>query len=672
MIQLSEEQTRTASALEGFFSPGGDITVKFGGKARWSQAEMAQVINKGFYEGKSLLVEAPTGTGKTLAYLIPMAYFRRENPQQRFVISVSTKHLQAQIEKDLARFSEEFPELRQSAVLKGASNYLCLNRLRRASRKSHNKQADQDLAALIQSFDYLEKLPHGWREELPFKINDQTWTLISGEGNCCRMSFGCYRKQAKKLATEAGIVVVNSDLLGYNVKYTGKPIPGKADEQPPILIMDEAHSLPSRLTEVESADLSFKSLENAVNMLTRDATGDNGMKIKVQKITAELDGVRRRVLTGPDGQQIVHPDDSVGQSCRDLLRVIRDIKLLAISQVAEAPNDEVKKDYEEMESRLSFACTTLDSYLGGKLDNYVMLLNRSTSTSGATSLNLELKPFELTEAMEKLWSNFKQVTLVSATLVGTSIAETRKTFHANDWNTSNFPSPFQYIKQMRVFLPPKNSEVASAAAIAENIKQIAKITDGRVLALFTNYQTIAEVTQLLTEWCKANDLQIYAQERNISPDRLVSLYKHNPKAIILGNQSMGTGVDIRIRGLVVTKIPFEQQSPYRDARQKFLQSKGVNPFFEDTLPDTVRKWKQWWGRLIREEDQKGLLVMLDPKLNTASYGKTFIKALPTGVKATHLDDQGYPLPTHDQFMQWIGLPPNLVAPPPVPEEPVLD
>ena len=264
MIQLSEEQTRSASALEGFFSPGGDITVKFGGKARWSQAEMAQVINKGFYEGKSLLVEAPTGTGKTLAYLIPMAYFRRENPEQRFVISVSTKHLQAQIEKDLARFSEEFPELKQSAVLKGASNYLCLNRLKRASRKPYNKQVDQDLAALIQSFDYLEKLPHGWREELPFKINDQTWALINGEGTCCKMSFGCYRKQAKKIAAEAGIVVVNSDLLGYNVKYTGKPIPGKAEEQPPILIMDEAHTLPNRLTEVESADLSFKSLENAV------------------------------------------------------------------------------------------------------------------------------------------------------------------------------------------------------------------------------------------------------------------------------------------------------------------------------------------------------------------------------------------------------------------------
>jgi ATP-dependent DNA helicase DinG len=666
MSKQAEEQARVSTQLQTFFSPGGDLSVNYGGKPRWSQSEMAQTISRGFFDGISQLVEAPTGTGKTLAYLIPIAFYRREHPDQRFVISVSTKHLQSQIEKDLERFSGDFPELRQSAVLKGASNYLCLNRLKRASRKSHNKQVDQDMRALLDNLEKLEKLPHGWREEIPFKINDQTWALIHGEGTCCRNTVGCYRKQAKKLATDAKIVVVNSDLLGYNVKYTGKPIPGKSDEQAPILVLDEAHTLPGRLTEVESADLSFRSLENAIATLTRDV--DDGMKMKVQKITAELDSVRRRIITGPEGQQIVKPGDPTGTACKDLVRVIRDIKTTANSQKMDAPNDEVKQDYQEMESRLHFAATTLDSYLGGDLDNYVMLLSRSTALSGAISLNLELKPFELNEALEKLWGNFKQVNLVSATLIGTSIPETKKTFNAPDWNATNFPSPFHYGKQMRVFLPPKGPEITKAPDIADQIKQLAQITNGHVMALFTNYETIAQVTQLMTDWCKENDFQLYVQERNISPERLVSLYKNNPKAIILGNQSMGTGVDIRIRGLVMTKIPFEQQSRYRDARQEFLQKKGVNPFYEDTLPEAVRKWKQWWGRLIREENQKGLLVLLDPKLNTASYAKTFLKALPNGVKATHLNDPDYLLPTRSQFMQWMGLEmePQQVA------EPVLD
>jgi ATP-dependent DNA helicase DinG len=678
ILQQSEEQKRSADQLEHFFSPEGVLSVKYGGKPRWSQSEMAQSLNRAFYEGKSLLVEAPTGTGKTLAYLIPIAYYMKEHPRQRFVISVATKHLQSQIEQDLQRFSVDFPELKNNAVLKGAANYLCLNRLKRAGSKGNpNKQVHQELEMLIANFDKLERLPHGWREELPAKINDQTWMLINGEGTCCKMGYGCYRKQARKLATDAKIVVVNSDLLGYNVKFTGKPIPGKAGEDQSILILDEAHTFPGRLTEVESADLSFRALENAVHALTRDSAGDNLMKPKVQRITSELENVRRQVLAGPEGQQVVRPEDPVGASCKQLVRVIRDIKLLAATQRALAPNDEVRRDYEEMETRLQFASSTLEGYLEGKLESYVMLLNRSTSTAtGATALNLELKPFELVEPMERLWGNFKQVTLVSATLIGTSIPETRKTFNAADFNTTNFPSPFHYNKQMRIFLPPrvpaKGSETdMSAAEIAEHLKRVSRITDGRVMALFTNYKTIAEVTQIIAPWCRDNDTQLYAQERNISPERMVNLYRNNPKAIILGNQSMGTGVDIRLRALVITKIPFEQQSPYRDARQEFLKKKGVNPFRDDTLPEAVRKWKQWWGRLIREEEQRGMLVLLDPKLSTKSYASEFIRNLPSKVKATQLDDPAYPMPTHEQFMEWVGATSSITAPA-VPLELVID
>ena len=669
MILVSEAQKRTSKSLESFFSPDGEMVTKFGGKARWSQAEMAQTINRGFFEGKSLLVEAPTGTGKTLAYLIPIAMYRREFPDQRFIISVSTKHLQSQIEEDLEKYSDSkdgFPELRDYAILKGASNYLCLNRLKRAARRPHNNsQIEQEMANLIQAFGDLENLPHGWREELPFKISDQTWSLISGEGTCCKTGMGCYRKQAKKLAADAKIVVVNSDLLGYNVKYAGKPIPGKASDMPAILVMDEAHTLLSRLIEVESADVSFRSLEKSINTLTRDASGDDTLKLRVMRISSELDGVRQRLIsgpdTGPDKQLVIRPDDPTGRACRELVQVVNDIKRLATSQKEQAPNDEVRQDYQDMETKLGFTATTLDGYLTGRLQDYVMLMNRSTSSNGATAVNLELKPFDLSVALEKLWGSVKQVTLVSATLIGTSIPETKKTFNAADWNSTNYPSPFNYKQQMRVFLPPKKREIIKPMDIAEQIKQVAAVTEGRLMALFTNYQTIAEVTQLLTPWCKENDIQLYPQERNLSPEHLVNLYRANPKAIILGNRGMWTGVDVRLRALVVTKFPFEQQSAYKEARQKFLEAKGVNPFHEDTLPDTIRCWKQGVGRLIRTESQKGLLVLLDPKLNTATYAQSFLKALPSGSKATHLDDPQYPLPTKQQFADWIN-PPEVKTP----------
>ena len=656
MLNLqSEDQNKNAQQLEQFFSPEGTLAVSYGGKSRWSQSEMAQTINRNLFSEKSLLVEAPTGTGKTLAYLIPIAYYLQANPAQRFVISVSTKHLQSQIEKDLNRFSKDVPQLADSAVLKGASNYLCLNRMKKASARSgQSKQVRQDLDALIKDFGKLENLPHGWREELPFKINDQTWSLINGEGSCCKMGFGCYRKQARKLATEAKIVIVNTDLLGYNIKFTGNPVPCKESDSKPFLIMDEAHALPNRLIEVESADVSFRTLDNAINILTRDAIDDSSIRGKVQRITINLDAVRQQILNGPDGQVVIKPEEPTGTACKALVSVIRDIKDLATIQIKSAPNDDVRADYQELETKLQVACTTLDGYLDNKLPNYTLLLNRSTSFNGATALNLELKPFDLKEPLQRMWDSFKQVTLVSATLIGTSIAETQKTFNAPNWETTNFPSPFKYKSQMRVYLPPKQQDIVSPEAIAETIKQVATITDGRVMSLFTNYKTIAEVTQLLTPWCKENDIQLYPQERNLSPERLVSQYEQNPKAIILGNQSMGTGVDIRLRALIITKIPFEQQSPYKEAKQQFLKNNGIDPFYQDTLPDTVRKWKQWWGRLIRDESQKGLLVVLDPKLNTATYAKSFLNALPQASTATHLYDT--PLPTKSTFLKWIGVP----------------
>src|ERR1051326_8307555 len=158
---------QTAEELERFFGPDGNIVQKYGGKSRWSQLEMALSLNRAFHESRSMLLEAPTGTGKTLAYLIPAALYMRGQPKQRFVISVATKNLQSQIERDLERFAAEFPQFKESAVLKGAGNYLCLNRLRRAANRPHyNRRVEDEIKQLIAGFQSLERMPHGWREEL--------------------------------------------------------------------------------------------------------------------------------------------------------------------------------------------------------------------------------------------------------------------------------------------------------------------------------------------------------------------------------------------------------------------------------------------------------------------------------------------------------------------------
>lgn len=650
-------QLRTAAELEQFFGPDGPIVKRFGGRTRWSQAEMALTFNKALHERKSVLIEAPTGTGKTLAYLVPMALHLRNTPKQRFVIAVASRHLQAQIERDLARFVLEFPEFKESAVLKGAHNYLCLNRLRRAALRFQNRhQNEAELRQLLDRFEQLEKLPHGWREELPVKISDAVWAQINGEGNCCKTAHGCYRHQARQRAEQARVVVVNTDLLGYNLKYTGQPVPGECEQPKPILVLDEAHTLLSRLTEVESADVSIRTLEGAVKMLGRDTFNHPPLQTRLNLIAQQLQRIRNAAAEGPAGQCIVRPDDPAGNACRELVPVIRNIKMIAAYLRKEASNQEVAQDYREIEGRLSFSEQTLHAYLEQRLPDYVMLLTRTPTAQGPTAIELELKPFDLQAILGGMWEHFQQATLISATLIGTSIPETKQTFNAPDWLTANFPSPFDYRKQLRAFLPPRHRSITEAPALSAEIQRIAAITDGRVMVLFTNYKQLEETRLLLQGWCQVNGYPLLAQERSTSPEALVDQFARNPRSIILGNHAMGTGVDIRLRALIITKIPFDQQTPYRAARQEYLLAKKKNPFRDDTLPETVRRWKQWWGRLIREENQKGILVMLDPKLLTASYSGYFLRSLPAGIKATHLDDPVHPLPTREQFSQWLNEP----------------
>ena len=655
-----------AQSLEQFFGPEGTMVKNSNGKSnyRWSQLEMALSMNKAYHTKQNMLVEAPTGTGKTLAYLIPVALYLRENPNQRFVISVSTKHLQSQIENDMEHMSEHFPELKKGTVLKGAANYLCLTRLRKAQRRNnYNKQVQDELDDLVKNhFPKLEKLAHGWREELPIKVSDQTWALMNSDGTCCPSMLGCYRKLAKKQAMDARIIVVNSDLMGYNVKYLGVPVPTHPkDTEKPILIVDEAHTFLGRLTDVESADLSIKALENALNQLTKDSHGKHDLSMKVMKLNNDLETVKSAIMldapTPQPGsftdQVVVNPADPVGISCNNLVKIIREMSSLATTQKNSASSEEMRQEYMEIESKLQFSGSTLGGYLDGKMANYVMMLNRTTTTQGGTHLNLELKPFELTDALDKIWSKFKQISLVSATLIGTSIPETKRCFNAATWECNNYPSPFQYNQQMRVFLPPKREKRDDIAGIIQTIKDVTKSTDGRVLVLFTSYDSINAVSQGISQWSADNDYRLYVQERNVAPDKICGQFADHPKAIILGNQSMGTGVDMRgIRAVIIPKLPFDQFSPYQDAKNKFLEKKGINPFTEMVLADTVRRFKQWIGRLVRREGQKGLIVLLDNRINTAFYGQEFIKALPRDVKKTHLDDALHPLPTHAKFMEW--------------------
>ena len=654
--------------LTEFFKDGGVMIMSSGGKAkaRASQMKMAQDLNRSFHEHTNIFVEAPTGTGKTIGYIIPIGLYLRDHPKQRFVISVSTKHLQAQIEEDLGRMAKFYPSLKSHTVLKGTSNYLCLNRLRKALQKPAKTSVQQELVKLAAYIYQLEELPHGWREELPITLSDAAWGMINGEASCCQSTSGCYRKDARKQSMDSSIVVVNSDLMGCNVKYSGEPVPTHPNpSSKPILVMDEAHTFLGRMIDIESADLSLALIDQTIRSLLKESAlrRDPTIQVKLTQAQEQLKESNTYFteflasqplgLNGPVESAIIPAvtlrKQNTGQSLTKTLHLLA-ARLFLLAQSATTEAD--KQEYTNLAKRMEFSREILAGYLEGS-DNFIMVISRVTSTSGRTHFNLALKPYELDVPLEVLWSKFQQVSLVSATLVGTTIEQVKKSFNGSNWEFNAYSSPFNYPQQMRVFLPPRAARHDRPEEIAKVIKHTTQATDGRVLALFTSYAIISQVQALLEPWCKENGYQIYAQQRGVAPDKLVEQYNNNKRAIILGNQSMGTGIDMSgLRAVIITKLPFDQFSPYQVARNTFLKAKGHNPFHEITLAETVRKFKQWLGRLVRREGQKGLIVLLDEALNTQSYKSSFLDALPAGVKSTHLYDAAHPLPESAVFLKW--------------------
>lgn len=648
----------TVAELTEFFKDGGTLIQSSGGKAkaRVSQMKMAQDLNRSFHERTCSFHEAPTGTGKTLGYIIPIGLFLRENPQQRFVISVSTKHLQAQIEEDLERMSKFYPSLQSHTVLKGISNYLCLNRLRQAQRRATSVKNQQELAELVKQMAKLEKMKHGWREELPMKVSDSTWSMICGESACCQTALGCFRKTARKQAIESRVVVVNSDLMGCNVKYSGEPIPtAPTDTGRPILVMDEAHTFLGRMVDIESADLSLDFLDKTVRTLQR-VPNARELQLKLLPVQDLMEDVKKfflDYLASEKGEQAIISAHTLksNPTGKNLVKIMADLHSMISRQVHVAQNVVDKQEFLNITKRLEFSKNILSGYLMGS-DNFVMLISKTT-TGGRNHFQLALKPYELDIPLGLLWSKFKQVSLVSATLVGTTIEQVKKAFNANHWEFNSYTSPFNYPQQMRVFLPPKEGRCDAPENIARVIQDTAQATDGRVLALFTSYAVIGAVKKAIAPWCAEHGFQIYAQESGVAPDKLVDQYNTNKRAIILGNQSMGTGIDMSgLRAVIITKLPFDQFNPYQSARSKYLTAKGQKPFEEITLAETVRKFKQWIGRLVRREGQKGLIILLDDALNTQRYRMSFLDAIPAGVKCTHLYDTAHPLPIKEKFLQW--------------------
>jgi len=619
---------RMQDQMEHVFSQSGLLSHYIEDYApRQQQLEMAQAIEKALTNAEVLVAEAGTGTGKTYAYLAPAIL-----SGQKTFISTGTKNLQDQLfYKDLPLLKKALATPFRAALLKGRSNYLCHYRLDMAQTDPLQKIHYVSLQALS---EWSEKTKTGdLSESNILEDNSPLWSKVTSTiDNClgqeCPNYSDCFISEARRKAQEADIVVINHHLLMSDMalKASGR---GEILPSADAYIIDEAHQLPEIATQFLGDRLSSHQIHelcrDSIREMEEDASDMGRIRDYADKTEAAMRALR---LTIGDKEQrtpwkVVFDKLGVKTKLSDLTECLIDLaEELSIAA-------ERGKGLEQCHSRCNELIDTLVLFSHKKVDdNQVLWIDIRSS-----GLILHATPQEVSQHFQQ-WMDEKPTSWIftSATL---TVAGRFNNFNTQlgiqESETAIWPSPFDYEKQSLLYMPnipvePKDDEYNTY--IADIAKDIISHSKGRTFLLFTSYRAMHSVADALEE---LDDYPLMIQG-TASKSKLLEEFRDHGNAVLLGTNSFWEGVDVRGEALscvMIDKIPFASPGdPVLQARIDGLREQGGNPFSSIQIPAAVIQLKQGIGRLIRDPNDYGVLVLCDPRFLTKPYGKLFLRSLP--------------------------------------------
>jgi DNA polymerase-3 subunit epsilon/ATP-dependent DNA helicase DinG len=675
-----------AEELAALLEPGGPFAKRFPHyEHRAQQVAMLRAVAQAFSQRRHLLVEAGTGTGKSVAYLIPALAWAEQNGQ-RVVISTHTINLQDQlIHKDLPDLCETLGASYRGAVLKGRGNYLCPRRLT-ALRQLRPQSADE-MRLLAKVLVWLMQGGSGDRSEInltgPWEA--AAWSRLSADTEECsaevcqaRMGQTCPYFQARQQAETAHVVVVNHALLLADIATGGRVLPEYR-----YLIVDEAHQLEDAVTN----GLAFRAVQGDVERLLKEIGGPRS------GLLGEVLAVARRDL----------PPDMVGpieQSAGDISRRASECIALA-QQFFDRVADFLAKQREQEEigpypqqHRITSSTRTLPDWeplelawenLRGPLGSVVEALRQAadllaelgddeadTAENLALALrgslrgleefrsNLEQMVFEPSADMvywaearpapgrislhaapvrigplvdRFLWREKEAVVMTSATLTASGdFGHLRSRLQAEDADELALGSPFDFESSTLLYLvtdvPEPSNRQAYEKAVENGLIQLCKATRGRTLALFTSYEQLRRASRAITDPLAAEGIVVFEQGEGASRHALLESFRSTEQAVLLGTRSFWEGIDVpgkALSVLAIVRLPFDVPSdPIIAARMESYE----DPFTEYSIPEAVLRFRQGFGRLIRTRSDRGVVAVMDRRILSKPYGRAFVQSLP--------------------------------------------
>lgn len=599
---------------------------------RPQQIKMAEAVQKALGSGNHLIVEAGTGVGKSLAYLVPLVLHARQE-ECRVVVATYTKALQQQIvRKDIPFLQSILGEFR-AALCVGGENYLCLRRFDQL--RVNDLYEQNDVEALNRLFAWSIETRTGLRSELDFEPPMGLWAKCCRESDLC---FGrdcssykeCFYQKAKAVEQQAHILVANHHLFFADLAANGNVLP-RYD----AVVFDEAHQIEDVATDYLGVEISNYSVRYLLDSLLSARTRKG--------LLSRLRAQGSDVSTAEDiVDRLRQSAENFFLNLQDVLRnesvlrirqpgVVPDILSAQLLLLRDALLNLSVETYEQEQEVKAFAsrCKGLASAIvhniEQSLDGFVYWAERENKR-----LRLVASPIDIADILrERLFGRLDTVVLTSATLSAAgSFSYVKGRIGLEDSVELLLDSPFDFENQALFYVPPGLDDQQAADyqdRFDEELLSVLSITEGRTLVLFTSYGQLRKSADTVRE--RQKNLTVLCQGE-MPAYRLIEEFKQRKNAVLMGTASFWQGIDIpgdALQCVVIAKLPFAvPDDPLVEARMERLR----NPFFEYQVPQATLLFRQGFGRLIRTKTDRGAVAVLDSRINTKNYGKWFLKSLP--------------------------------------------
>ena len=626
-VTKSEEIT-----IEDIFGLGGLFAKRHSGyEFRASQLEMAKIADDAFQKHQHVVIEAGTGTGKTLAYLIPAIRSGR-----RVVVSTATKSLQEQLfQKDVPFLQKHFAPNLKAALMKGRSNFLCREKVHQMVGQPVLKGLDEvDWFSQIKDWEKLTET--GDRSELTFLPDDaELWHRIDARsdlctGQKCAEFQNCFITAMHQRAQEADLIIVNHALFFADLAIRQDDF-GSILPEYSAVVFDEAHEIEDVASDYFGRQISSYRFDE----LSRDTENMlRVLQIPAPQLRRHLGRLRERAhsfFENFPGREGRFPFEQAER--RSFLEQNREayddlaaaVKRLETELSALSPKPE---EVVTIARRASEVRRELEFLMESEEKSYVYWFERR-----GKGVFLAATPIDVSQILrEKLFDQFDTVILTSATLaVGGRFDYLKQRLGVQPATEEVLPQEFDFREQALLYIPRAMPDVRDArfsASAADEITQMLEISDGRAFCLFTSYAQMKDVYARVSTRVKFPLLLQGTAPRTILLDR----FRSTPNAVLFATSSFWQGVDVpgaQLSCVIIDKLPFAVPSdPIVAARVKALQEDGRNAFSDYQVPEAVLALKQGFGRLIRSKTDRGILAILDNRIQRMQYGRIFLESLP--------------------------------------------